>query len=62
MHIMIVNKYAMCLEVIMENLLFLQVFKETKQKRENILELSSTFLPHCNRQKLLEFILSFVVL
>uniref|UniRef100_A0A0F7ZB02 Glycerol-3-phosphate acyltransferase 1, mitochondrial n=1 Tax=Crotalus adamanteus TaxID=8729 RepID=A0A0F7ZB02_CROAD len=38
------------------------VFKETKQKRESILELSSTFLPHCNRQKLLEFILSFIVL
>ncbi|XP_062988720.1 glycerol-3-phosphate acyltransferase 1, mitochondrial isoform X1 [Elgaria multicarinata webbii] len=38
------------------------VFKETKQKRETILELSSTFLPHCNRQKLLEFILSFVIL
>uniref|UniRef100_A0A6J0SNY2 Glycerol-3-phosphate acyltransferase 1, mitochondrial n=1 Tax=Pogona vitticeps TaxID=103695 RepID=A0A6J0SNY2_9SAUR len=38
------------------------VFKETKQKRETILELSSTFLPHCNRQKLLEFILGFVIL
>ncbi|XP_034989163.1 glycerol-3-phosphate acyltransferase 1, mitochondrial isoform X1 [Zootoca vivipara] len=38
------------------------VFKETKQKRDSILELSSTFLPHCNRQKLLEFILGFVVL
>lgn len=59
---MIVNKYAMCLEVTMKNLFSLQVFKETKQKRESILELSSTFLPHCNRQKLLEFILSFIVL
>ncbi|KAG3264094.1 glycerol-3-phosphate acyltransferase, mitochondrial, transcript variant X5 [Ictidomys tridecemlineatus] len=38
------------------------VFKETKQKRVSILELSSTFLPQCNRQKLLEYILSFVVL
>ncbi|KAJ7325203.1 hypothetical protein JRQ81_018223 [Phrynocephalus forsythii] len=38
------------------------VFKETKQKREAILELSSTFLPHYNRQKLLEFILGFVLL
>lgn len=38
------------------------VFTQTKQKRETILELSSTFLPHCNRQKLLEFILGFVVL
>nr|XP_008537832.1 PREDICTED: glycerol-3-phosphate acyltransferase 1, mitochondrial isoform X4 [Equus przewalskii] len=38
------------------------VFKETKQKRVSVLELSSTFLPHCNRQKLLEYILSFVVL
>ncbi|XP_054839759.1 glycerol-3-phosphate acyltransferase 1, mitochondrial isoform X2 [Eublepharis macularius] len=38
------------------------VFKETKQKRDSILELSSTFLPHCHRQKLLEFILGFVVL
>ncbi|KAF4019251.1 hypothetical protein G4228_011052 [Cervus hanglu yarkandensis] len=38
------------------------VFKETKQERVSILELSSTFLPQCNRQKLLEYILSFVVL
>ncbi|XP_044294586.1 glycerol-3-phosphate acyltransferase 1, mitochondrial [Varanus komodoensis] len=38
------------------------VFKETKQKKDTILELSSTFLPQCNRQKLLEFILSFVML
>nr|XP_042711169.1 glycerol-3-phosphate acyltransferase 1, mitochondrial isoform X3 [Chrysemys picta bellii] len=38
------------------------VFKETKQKRETFLELSSTFLPQRNRQKLLEFILSFIVL
>ncbi|KAK1333472.1 hypothetical protein QTO34_005856 [Cnephaeus nilssonii] len=38
------------------------VFKETKQKRVSILELSSTFLPQCNRQKLLEYLLSFVVL
>ncbi|XP_068955057.1 glycerol-3-phosphate acyltransferase 1, mitochondrial [Petaurus breviceps papuanus] len=38
------------------------VFKETKQKRISILELSNTFLPQCNRQKLLEYILSFVVL
>ncbi|XP_053161985.1 glycerol-3-phosphate acyltransferase 1, mitochondrial isoform X4 [Hemicordylus capensis] len=38
------------------------VFKETKQKRDSILELSSTFLPHCNRQKLLEFIMGFVIL
>ncbi|XP_030894361.1 glycerol-3-phosphate acyltransferase 1, mitochondrial-like [Leptonychotes weddellii] len=38
------------------------VFKETKQKRVSVLELSSTFLPQCNRQKLLEYILSFVVL
>ncbi|ELW62086.1 Glycerol-3-phosphate acyltransferase 1, mitochondrial [Tupaia chinensis] len=38
------------------------VFKEIKQKRVSILELSSTFLPQCNRQKLLEYILSFVVL
>ena len=40
----------------------LQVFKETKQKRVSVLELSGTFLPQCNRQKLLEYILSFVVL
>ncbi|XP_043374684.1 glycerol-3-phosphate acyltransferase 1, mitochondrial isoform X2 [Dermochelys coriacea] len=38
------------------------VFKETKQKKETFLELSSTFLPQRNRQKLLEFILSFIVL
>ncbi|XP_019502200.1 PREDICTED: glycerol-3-phosphate acyltransferase 1, mitochondrial isoform X3 [Hipposideros armiger] len=38
------------------------VFKETKQNRVSVLELSSTFLPQCNRQKLLEYILSFVVL
>ncbi|XP_072478428.1 glycerol-3-phosphate acyltransferase 1, mitochondrial [Notamacropus eugenii] len=38
------------------------VFKETKQKRISVLELGSTFLPQCNRQKLLEYILSFVVL
>ncbi|XP_031246559.1 glycerol-3-phosphate acyltransferase 1, mitochondrial [Mastomys coucha] len=38
------------------------VFKETKQKRVSVLDLSSTFLPQCNRQKLLEYILSFVVL
>ncbi|XP_036591387.1 glycerol-3-phosphate acyltransferase 1, mitochondrial [Trichosurus vulpecula] len=38
------------------------VFKETKQKRISVLELSNTFLPQCNRQKLLEYILSFVVL
>ncbi|XP_054437487.1 glycerol-3-phosphate acyltransferase 1, mitochondrial isoform X2 [Pteronotus mesoamericanus] len=38
------------------------VFKETKQKRVSVLELSSTFLPQCNRQKLLEYLLSFVVL
>uniref|UniRef100_A0A452RPF8 Glycerol-3-phosphate acyltransferase 1, mitochondrial n=1 Tax=Ursus americanus TaxID=9643 RepID=A0A452RPF8_URSAM len=38
------------------------VFKETKQKRVSVLELSSTFLPQGNRQKLLEYILSFVVL
>ncbi|XP_066476633.1 glycerol-3-phosphate acyltransferase 1, mitochondrial isoform X3 [Tiliqua scincoides] len=38
------------------------VFKETKQKRDSVLELSSTFLPHCNRQKLLEFILGFIIL
>ncbi|KAI4558059.1 hypothetical protein MJG53_021181 [Ovis ammon polii x Ovis aries] len=38
------------------------VFKETKQKRVSVLELSSTFLPQCNRQKLLEYILHFVVL
>lgn len=38
------------------------VFKETKQKRVSILELSSTFLPQRNRQKLLEYLLSFVVL
>lgn len=38
------------------------VFKETKQQRVSVLELSSTFLPQCNRQKLLEYILSFVVL
>ncbi|XP_038613521.1 glycerol-3-phosphate acyltransferase 1, mitochondrial [Tachyglossus aculeatus] len=38
------------------------VFKTTKQKRVSVLELSNTFLPPCNRQKLLEYILSFVVL
>uniref|UniRef100_A0A8C8RJ87 Glycerol-3-phosphate acyltransferase 1, mitochondrial n=1 Tax=Pelusios castaneus TaxID=367368 RepID=A0A8C8RJ87_9SAUR len=38
------------------------VFKETKQKSETFLELSSTFLPQHNRQKLLEFILGFIVL
>ncbi|XP_064125402.1 glycerol-3-phosphate acyltransferase 1, mitochondrial isoform X2 [Loxodonta africana] len=38
------------------------VFKETKQKKVSVLELSSTFLPQSNRQKLLEYILSFVVL
>nr|XP_008112959.1 PREDICTED: glycerol-3-phosphate acyltransferase 1, mitochondrial isoform X2 [Anolis carolinensis] len=38
------------------------VFKETKEKRESVLELSSTFLPHGNRQKLLEYILGFVIL
>uniref|UniRef100_A0A8D0GDZ8 Glycerol-3-phosphate acyltransferase 1, mitochondrial n=1 Tax=Sphenodon punctatus TaxID=8508 RepID=A0A8D0GDZ8_SPHPU len=38
------------------------VFKETKQRRDSILELNSTFLPPCNRQKLLEFILGFTIL
>uniref|UniRef100_A0A0G2K2U7 Glycerol-3-phosphate acyltransferase 1, mitochondrial n=1 Tax=Rattus norvegicus TaxID=10116 RepID=A0A0G2K2U7_RAT len=38
------------------------VFKETKQKRASVLELSTTFLPQGSRQKLLEYILSFVVL
>lgn len=38
------------------------VFKETKQKRASVLELSTTFLPQGTRQKLLEYILSFVVL
>uniref|UniRef100_A0A452RPA5 Glycerol-3-phosphate acyltransferase 1, mitochondrial n=1 Tax=Ursus americanus TaxID=9643 RepID=A0A452RPA5_URSAM len=42
--------------------LLVLVFKETKQKRVSVLELSSTFLPQGNRQKLLEYILSFVVL
>lgn len=39
-----------------------QVFSQTKQCRDTILELSTTFLPQRNRQKLLEFIMSFMVL
>uniref|UniRef100_A0A8B9BMV5 Glycerol-3-phosphate acyltransferase 1, mitochondrial n=1 Tax=Anser brachyrhynchus TaxID=132585 RepID=A0A8B9BMV5_9AVES len=38
------------------------VFSQTKQRRDTILELSTTFLPQRNRQKLLEFIMSFMVL
>lgn len=38
------------------------VFIQTNQKRDTILELSTTFLPQRNRQKLLEFIMSFMVL
>uniref|UniRef100_A0A493TJ61 Glycerol-3-phosphate acyltransferase 1, mitochondrial n=1 Tax=Anas platyrhynchos platyrhynchos TaxID=8840 RepID=A0A493TJ61_ANAPP len=38
------------------------VFSQTKQCRDTILELSTTFLPQRNRQKLLEFIMSFMVL
>ncbi|OXB82358.1 UNVERIFIED_CONTAM: hypothetical protein H355_009283 [Colinus virginianus] len=38
------------------------VFSQTNQKRDTILELSTTFLPQRNRQKLLEFIMSFMVL
>ncbi|XP_078007180.1 glycerol-3-phosphate acyltransferase 1, mitochondrial isoform X2 [Phascolarctos cinereus] len=37
-------------------------FQGDKEKRLSVLELSNTFLPQCNRQKLLEYILSFVVL
>jgi len=40
----------------------LQVFHQTTQRRDTILELSTTFLPQRNRQKLLEFIMSFMVL
>ncbi|XP_073451991.1 glycerol-3-phosphate acyltransferase 1, mitochondrial [Aquarana catesbeiana] len=40
----------------------LGVFQACKQNRDNILELSSTFLPQCNRQKLLEYIVSFMAL
>uniref|UniRef100_A0A8B9IT06 Glycerol-3-phosphate acyltransferase 1, mitochondrial n=1 Tax=Amazona collaria TaxID=241587 RepID=A0A8B9IT06_9PSIT len=38
------------------------VFSQTPQRRDTILELSTTFLPQRNRQKLLEFIMSFMVL
>lgn len=40
----------------------LGVFQVCKENRDSILELSSTFLPQCNRQKLLEFIVSFMAL
>ncbi|NXD19931.1 GPAT1 acyltransferase, partial [Spelaeornis formosus] len=38
------------------------VFKQTQQRKDVILELGSTFLPQRNRQKLLEFVMSFMVL
>ncbi|KFP41951.1 hypothetical protein N324_12764 [Chlamydotis macqueenii] len=38
------------------------VFNQTKQRRDTVLELSTTFLPQRNRQKLLEFIMSFMIL
>ncbi|XP_010212063.1 PREDICTED: glycerol-3-phosphate acyltransferase 1, mitochondrial [Tinamus guttatus] len=38
------------------------VFSQTEQRTDTILELSTTFLPQRNRQKLLEFIMSFMVL
>ncbi|XP_072280880.1 glycerol-3-phosphate acyltransferase 1, mitochondrial [Pyxicephalus adspersus] len=40
----------------------LGVFQVRKENRHTILELSSTFLPQCNRQKLLEFIVGFMAL
>lgn len=40
----------------------LQVFKQTQQRKDVILELGTTFLPQSNRQKLLEFVMSFMVL
>lgn len=38
------------------------VFKQTQQRKDTILELGTTFLPQSNRQKLLEFVMSFMVL
>ncbi|NXS59083.1 GPAT1 acyltransferase, partial [Brachypteracias leptosomus] len=38
------------------------VFNQTTQRKDTILELSTTFLPQRNRQKLLEFVMSFMVL
>ncbi|RMC11390.1 hypothetical protein DUI87_11509 [Hirundo rustica rustica] len=38
------------------------VFKQTQQRKDIILELGTTFLPQSNRQKLLEFVMSFMVL
>ncbi|XP_018429760.1 PREDICTED: glycerol-3-phosphate acyltransferase 1, mitochondrial, partial [Nanorana parkeri] len=40
----------------------LGVFQVCKENRDRVLELGSTFLPQCNRQKLLEFIISFMAL
>nr|XP_033795969.1 glycerol-3-phosphate acyltransferase 1, mitochondrial [Geotrypetes seraphini]XP_033795970.1 glycerol-3-phosphate acyltransferase 1, mitochondrial [Geotrypetes seraphini]XP_033795971.1 glycerol-3-phosphate acyltransferase 1, mitochondrial [Geotrypetes seraphini]XP_033795972.1 glycerol-3-phosphate acyltransferase 1, mitochondrial [Geotrypetes seraphini] len=40
----------------------LGVFQEHKVNRDCILELKSSFLPHSSRQKLLEYILSFIML
>ncbi|XP_068111344.1 glycerol-3-phosphate acyltransferase 1, mitochondrial isoform X2 [Hyperolius riggenbachi] len=40
----------------------LGVFQVSRENRNNVLELSSTFLPQSNRRKLLEFIVNFMAL
>lgn len=40
----------------------LQVLKERRENKVTTLELSSTFLPQANRNKLLQFILGFTLL
>ncbi|KAG2463248.1 GPAT1 acyltransferase, partial [Polypterus senegalus] len=41
---------------------YIKVFKEKKENRVTVLELSSTFLPQTNRNKLLKYILGFCLL
>lgn len=41
---------------------FLQVLKERRENKVTTLELSSTFLPQANRNKLLQYILGFTLL
>lgn len=42
--------------------LLVQVLKVRKENKATILELSSTFLPQANRNKLLQYILGFTLL
>lgn len=42
--------------------MILQVLKERRENRVTMLELSSTFLPQANRNKLLQYILGFTLM